>query len=290
MKLLLKFNLILVALILVGLAVVSHIAHSFLIDNARVQVMQQAELMMESASSMRKYTSEELKPLLVENPHYNIEFLPQVVPAYGATVTFARLREKFPEYTYKEATLNPTNLQDRAVDWETDVIENFRNNPQQKELTGERATPTGMSIFLAHPITAEKSCMECHSVPSAAPQAMIEKYGATNGFGWKLHDVVAAQIISVPTEIPVKIATKAFATLMWSLTGAFAAILLAVNLTLYFLIIRPVRNLSRVADQVSLGQAEAAEIPVRGNDEIAELTRACNRLFVTVAKALRMLG
>lgn len=290
MKLLLKFNLILVVLILIGLAVVSHIAHSFLIDNARAQVLQQAELMMESASSMRKYTSEELKPLLVENPHYNIEFLPQVVPAYGATVTFARLREKFPEYTYKEATLNPTNLQDRAVDWETDVIENFRNNPQQKELTGERATPTGMSIFLAHPIIAEKSCMECHSVPSAAPQAMIEKYGTTNGFGWKLNDVVAAQIISVPTAIPVKIATRAFATLMWSLTGAFAAILLAVNLTLYFIIIRPVRNLSRVADQVSLGQAEATEIPVRGNDEIAELTRACNRLFVTVAKALRMLG
>ena len=290
MKLLLKFNLILVALILIGLAVVSRIAHSFLIDNARAQVLQQAELMMESASSMRKYTSEELKPLLVENPHNQTTFLPQTVPAYAATVTFARLRQKFPEYTYKEATLNPTNLQDRAVDWESDVIEQFRNNPEQKELTGERSTPTGMSLFLAHPITAEQSCLECHSVPSAAPQTMLEKYGSANGFGWKLHDVVAAQIISVPTAIPLNIATKAFTTLMWSLTGAFAAILLAVNLTLYFIIIRPVRKLSHVSDQISLGQAEAVEIPVRGNDEIAELTRACNRLFVTVAKALRMLG
>ena len=282
MKLLVKFNLILIALILAGLAVVSHIAHSFLIDNARAQVMQQAELMMESASSMRKYTSEELKPLLIDNPRSKSEFLPQTVPAYGATVTFARLREKFPEYTYKEATLNPTNLQDRAAD--------FRNNPQDKELSGERATPTGKSLFLAHPISAEKSCMECHSVPAAAPQTMIDKYGSANGFGWKLHDVVAAQIISVPTEIPVKIATSAFRTLMWSVTGAFAAILLAVNLTLYFIIILPVRRLSHVSNQISLGQMDAIEIPVRGNDEIAELTRACNRLFVTVSKALRMLG
>jgi HAMP domain-containing protein len=290
MKLLVKFNLILIALILAGLAVVSYIAHSFLIDNARAQVMQQAELMMESASSMRKYTSEELKPLLIDNPRSKSEFLPQTVPAYGATVTFARLREKFPEYTYKEATLNPTNLQDRAADWESDVIEHFRNNPQDKELSGERATPTGRSLFLAHPISAEKSCMECHSVPAAAPQTMIDKYGSANGFGWKLHDIVAAQIISVPTEIPVRIATSAFRTLMWSLTGAFAAILLAVNLTLYFIIILPVRRLSHVSNQISLGQMDAIEIPVRGSDEIAELTRACNRLFVTVSKALRMLG
>jgi protein-histidine pros-kinase len=273
-----------------GLAVVSYIAHSFLIDNAKAQVMQQAELMMESASSMRKYTTEEIKPLLVTNPQYQVEFLPQTVPAYGATVTFARLRQKFPEYTYKEATLNPTNLQDRADDWESDIIEHFRNNPEVKELSGERPTPTGMSLYLAHPISAQQSCLECHSTPSVAPRTMIEKYGSVNGFGWKLHEIVAAQIVSVPTELPVRIATKAFETLMWSLAGAFAAILAAVNLTLYFLIIRPVRRLSQLAAQVSLGQTEATEIPVRGSDEIAELTRACNRLFVTVAKALRMLG
>jgi protein-histidine pros-kinase len=289
MKLLLKFNLILVVLIAIGLAVVSHIAHSFLIANARAQVMQQAELMMQSASSIRTYTSEELKPLLIDSPQSKLRFLPQTVPAYGATVTFARLRQKFPEYTYKEATLNPTNLQDRSDDWESDVIEHFRNHPEEKEIAGERETPTGMSLFLAHPISVAPSCLECHSVPSAAPQTMLQKYGTTNGFGWKLDEIVAAQIVSVPARIPVQIATKAFGTLMWSLAGAFAAILVTVNLTLYFLIIVPVRRLSRVSDRVSLGQADATEIPVRGKDEIAELTRAFNRLFVTVSKALRML-
>lgn len=290
MKLLLKFNLILIALVAIALFAVSRIARSFLLDNAKAQVLQQAELMMESAGSMRKYTSEELKPLLMGNPQYANTFLPQIVPAYGATVTFARLRHTFPEYTYKEATLNPTNLQDRASDWESDVIQYFRNNPDAKEVTGERATPTGMSLYLAHPIAAEQSCLECHSVPSAAPKTMIDKYGSVNGFGWKLHEIVAAQVVSVPTEIPVKIATRAFGTLMWSLTGAFAAILAAVNLILYFLIIAPVRKLAHAADRVSLGQEDAAEMPVRGKDEIAELTQAFNRLFVTVTKALRMLG
>lgn len=289
MKLLLKFDLILVVLVAIGLTVVSLVAHSFLIDNAKAQVLQQAELMMESASSTRQYTTEELKPLLQQAAASQSTFLPQTVPAYGATVTFARLRKKFPEYTYKEATLNPTNLQDRAVEWETDVIEHFRNNPGEKEIVGERATPTGTSLYLAHPIAAQQSCLECHSVPAAAPPAMIAKYGGNNGFGWNLHEVVAAQIVSVPTEVPVRIARKAYGTLMWSLTATFAAILIAINIVLYFLIIVPVRRLSRVADDVSLGKMEIAELPVRGKDEIAELTAAFNRLFVSVAKALRML-
>ena len=290
MKLLLKFNLISIALVALGLVVVSLVARSFLLENARNQVLQEAKLMMESASSTRKYTTEELKPLLITSPLSKHEFLPQIVPAYGATVTFARLRQKFPDYMYKEATLNPTNLQDRAVDWETDVVEAFRNKADLKELVGERETATGTSLYLAHPIVAEQSCLECHSVPSVAPKVMIEKYGSANGFGWKLNETIGAQVVSVPMSVPVAIANRAFSRLMWSLVGTFAIILLVVNLVLYFLVILPVRRLSTVADRVSLGQIEDAQLPVRGKDEMAQLTASFNRLVVTVAKALRMLG
>src|ERR1700760_4661409 len=270
MKLLVKFDLLLIALMGIALFGLSVVARSFLVDNAKAQVVQQAALMMESASSTRQYTTEELKPLLQKTVAHQMKFLPQTVPAYGATVTFARLRKKFPEYTYKEAALNPTNLVDRAVDWESDVIEQFRNHPDQKELIGERMTPSGPSLYLAHPITVQQSCLECHSVPAAAPRSMTEKYGSNNGFGWNLNDVVAAQIVSVPTEVPMQIARKAYSSLMWSIAATFAAILVAINLVVYFLVIVPVQKLSSVAHQVSLGQLEEAEIPVRGSDEISE--------------------
>jgi HAMP domain-containing protein len=289
MNLLLKFNLLLVTLVAIALAIVASVAHSFLIDNARDQVVQQAKLMMAGATSTRKYTSEELKPLLMQAADDQHTFLPQTVPAYGATTIFSKLRQSFPDYTYKEATLNPTNLEDRASDWESDVIQTFRNNPSQKEIVGERMTPTGMSLYLAHPIVAQQGCLECHSTPSVAPQTMINKYGSANGFGWNLNEVIAAQIVSVPMDLPVNIATKAFHTLMLALSVTFLAILIAVNLVLYFLIILPVRKLSTVADRVSLGQFNDAELPVRGKDEMAQLTASFNRLFVTVTKALRML-
>ena len=69
-----------------------------------------------------------------------------------------------------EATLNPTNLRDRATDWEGDMMQQFRNDPQTREIIGERDTPMGRSLYLARPITAEAKCLVCHSVPAAAPR------------------------------------------------------------------------------------------------------------------------
>jgi HAMP domain-containing protein len=289
MKLLLKFDLILVTLAALGLLVVAFVAHNFLQQNARSQVLQQAELMMESASSVRRYTSDELKPLLMGNPKYEQEFLPQIVPAYAATTTFAKLRTKFPEYTYREPALNPTNPQDRAADWEADVIQEFRNHPSDSELVAERATPTGTALYVAHPIVAKPTCLECHSEPAAAPASMIRKYGSDHGFGWQPNEIIGAQIVSVPTALPVTIADKAFHSLMLSLTLTFAALIVATNVILVLLIIRPVRRLALVANQVSTGQLEGAELPVRGKDEIAELTASFNRLFTSLAKAMRLL-
>jgi HAMP domain-containing protein len=290
MKLLLKFNLILVTLAALGLLVVAFVAHNFLQQNARAQVLQQAELMMESASSVRRYTSDELKPLLMDNPKHRQEFLPQTVPAYGATTIFAKLRAQFPQYTYREPALNPTNPQDRAVDWEADVIQHFRNHPEEHELIAERSTPTGTALYVAHPLVNRQPCMPCHSTPAAAPASMIRKYGPDNGFGWKLDEIIGAQIVSVPTVVPVETATKAFRSLMLSLILTFTALIVATNLILLALIIRPVRRLAQVANQVSTGQLEGAELPVRGKDEIAELTASFNRLMTSLAKAMRMLG
>jgi hypothetical protein len=46
------------------------------------------------------------------------------------------LRRQYPDYAYKEATLNPANLRHRAVEWEADIIGNFKDNPGSKELIG----------------------------------------------------------------------------------------------------------------------------------------------------------
>lgn len=290
MKLLAKFTLVFIVVFGAGLTLAGYASRQFLQQNAEEQVLQQARLMMQNMLSARAYTSKQIKPLLVAVQTREHSFLPQTVPAYAATESFNYLRESYPDYNYKEATLNPTNLRDRAVDWETDLINTFRNNPKKEELFGKRDTPTGPSLFLARPIVSPQPCLECHDQPKAAPPAMIRAYGTANGFGWKAGETVGAQIVSVPMTVPIRLADAGFKQLMISLSGIFLATLILLDILLYFTVVRPVVNLSKMADQISMGNFDTPELPASGSDEIAVLGGSFNRMRRSLEKAINMLG
>jgi protein-histidine pros-kinase len=176
------------------------------------------------------------------------------------------------------------------VDWETDIINAFRNRPKDvKELVGERDTPTGRSLYLARPIRANPPCLECHSTPAAAPAALIRHYGSNNGFGWQANEIVGAQIVSVPMAVPFKMATDAFQRLMIGLSAVFVVSLLVLDLALLFTVVRPLRRISAMADQISLGQLDIPELTVRGNDEIGVLASSFNRMRRSLDRALTIL-
>ena len=290
MKLLAKFNLILIALFGAGSLLVAYTAFQFLMRNARSQVVQQADLMIESARSTRQYTANELAPLLETIPTHQTRFLPETIPFYAATITFDYLHKEYPDYSYKEAALNPSNLRDRAVDWEADLINYFRNHAREKELVGERDSATGRMLYIARPITTDQKCMSCHSQPAEAPPAIVNTYGSVNGFGWKPNETVGAQIVSVPMAVPVQIARAAFRTLVIYLIAGLVVLLAALDAAIVYLVIRPARTLSQMADRISTGDMNVPELPVHGSDEIASLTASFNRMFVSLQKAFRMLN
>jgi HAMP domain-containing protein len=290
MRVLAKFNLILILIFAIAVTITGFIAHRFLESDARDQVIRQAELMVAAAGGMRTYTAEQLDPLLEAHAQQMNKFIPQTIPFYGATEVFSYLRKAYPAYTYKEATLNPTNLRDRAADWEMDVIQEFRNHPGETQKIGERPTPEGESLYLAHPIKADESClMCCHGMPGAAPRAMLAVYGRDNGFNWKEGDVVGARIVSVPYAEAVAVADREFKAIMVSLGSVFLATLLLLDLALVVVVIRPVSRLSAAADQISKGNLDVPELPASGSDEISQLARSFNRMYVSLVKAIKML-
>jgi protein-histidine pros-kinase len=229
-----------------------------------------------------------VNPLLETQMKYT--FLPQSVPAYSATEVFNDLRKKHTEYGYKEAVLNPTNPRNRAVDWETDLITQFRGNKDTTELIGDRDTPTGRSFYVARPIRiSNPACLRCHSTVDAAPKTMLERYGPANGFGWTLNDVVGAQIISVPTQVPLERAQKAFTVFMGSIAAVFVVIGIVLNTMLWALVIRPIGKLSQFADRVSLGELEIPEFKRSSGDEIGMLARSIARMRTSMVQAMKML-
>ncbi len=288
MKLFWKFNLVLLAVFLLGLAVAGYVAHRALEANAREETVQNARLMMEAALASRNYTTTQVKPLLEVQMHYT--FLPQSVPAYAATEQFNDLRKNHPDFTYKEATLNPSNPRNRATDWEADIVNMFRQSPDRGELIGERDTPLGRSLYLARPIQVKSgACLDCHSTVEAAPKHMVALYGAANGFGWKMNEVIGAQIVSAPMSVPVARAQHTFQAVMLALAGVFLALFLLLNITLYVTVIRRVTRLAGLADQVSLGNMDAGEFRTRSRDEIGVLTEAMGRMKTSLVHAMKML-
>ncbi|MEC5384366.1 DUF3365 domain-containing protein [Uliginosibacterium sp. H3] len=291
MKLIVKFNLALSVVFIIGLSIAGFVSHEVLQRNAREEILQNARIMMQGALAVRGYTSAQIKPLLDTQMKY--EFLPQSVSAYAANAYFTELRKQYPEYSYKEATLNPTNLSDRATDWEADIVNNFRNNSGQetaKEIIGDRETPAGRNLYLARPLQIkDPRCLTCHSTADAAPKSMIDKYGSANGFGWNLNEVVGAQIVSVPMDVPVQRAWNTFKVFMGLLIALGAFIFLLLNVLLITLVVRPVNKLAGLADKVSLGDMNAEEFNTGGRDEIATLAESFSRMRKSLVHALKML-
>ena len=288
MGLRLKFNLVLILVFALGLAASGYVSRRILEANAQEEVTRNAELMMGAALAVRGYTSKQVKPQL--ELQLMRAFLPQSVPAYAATEMFNTLRQQHPEYTYKEATLNPTNPRDRAVEWEADIVQQFRNDPARGEIRGTRDTPTGRALYLAKPLKiSDPGCLPCHDTPDTAPKSMVAHYGNANGFGWKLGETVGAQIISVPMSVPLAKADQAFRTFMTSLVGVFLLAFIVLNVVLSLLVIRPIVRMSKAADEVSTGNFDVPEFSVGSRDEIGVLATSFNRLRRSLEKAMKLL-
>ncbi len=229
----LKFNVVMVFLFAVGLAVIGYFTDGVLRENAREEVIEKARIMRASALAMRGYTANEIRPLL---QRLNTDqFLPHTVPSYAAQTNFQEVQKSFRNYSYKEAALNPTNPRDQATEWEADIINAFRNDPTLTEAILVRDSAVGQMLTLSHAIRiTNPACLQCHSSPSSAPQAMLAAYGTANGFGWQMDEIIGAQIVTVPMSIPLERARQTLFVIMGLLVGTCLVIGVALNFATSF--------------------------------------------------------
>ena len=290
LKLGIKFNALLLLIFIIG-TVISGFALSAAMQNrAEAEVADKAEILTQTMNSVRDYTSNNIKPLLADRLLTETNFIPETVPAYSAREVFENFRQR-PEYQsflYKEATLNPTNPRDKADELETKIVKEFRQNPNLTEKTGYYNRDGEKLFYIARPLSIDKtSCLQCHGRVEDAPSSMINTYGSNNGFGWKLHEIVAAQTIYIP-------ANEVFARghQYWLLAIAifitiFTTVIYLTNLLLRRAVIKPLEQLTKIAQtlrnrdltEVS-GSIESWEIATiaRRHDEPGQLARAFQHL------------
>ncbi|MDR6291644.1 protein-histidine pros-kinase [Inquilinus ginsengisoli] len=289
MTLRLKFNLVMLAAFLAGLGLAAIFVNVVSEREARRAVLAEAAAIMGAANATIHYTDTQVSPLL--NGQVKTQFLPQSIPFFAAQQIFDQMAKDFPDYAFRQPTTNPTNPADRPVPWEADIIKALAAQPELDHLVTERKTDNGTVLSYSQPIrVTSESCLACHSTPDAAPASMVDIYGRDNGFGWKLGNTVGAQVVSVPERVPLSQARSSLYVIMGGLTIVFAVMLAMLNLMLHFFIIVPVRRISKLADEVSLGNMDVPEFQVSSADEIGSLAVSFNRMRRSLVTAMGMLG
>ncbi len=286
-----KFTIILIGMFVVGSTLIGTALLAVLERDTESQIASQGLILIETMNSVRAYTSNQVNPELRDR--MDKEFLPETIPAYSAREVFEDLRDRnaaYREFFYKEAVLNPSNLRDLPNRLEAEMIEKFIRNPDMKEVRKFRSTPTGNFFYIARPITiTNPSCLQCHSTPDVAPRSQVERYGTVNGYNWKLNEIIGAQIISVPAEKVISQAHQSFLLLMGIISLVFLLVVVLINHLLNLNVIRPIKRIARVAEEVSTGNMDA-EFDRMNKDEIGNLAEAFKRMKLSSRMAMGRLS
>ena len=196
----------------------------------------------------------------------------------------------YKDFFYKEAPLNPTNLRDKADEFEAKIVEKFRNDKSLEQVSGFRSFNSGDIFYIARPLEVSKeSCLRCHSTPDVAPKSLLTTYGRENGFNWKLHEIVGAQMILVPADAVFESAKKLQVSVTSILIVCLALAIILINFFLRFSVTTPLKKMAQLAQRISTGDL-SKEFAHPYNDEMGMLAASLNRMKVSLDIAMSMLN
>ena len=234
MNLLVRINLALIVVFAIGATITGLVCRAVLQANAEREIRTEAGLMMDSALAVRDYT--EADRAAAARADAERQFLPQSMPFYAATENFLRVhRRRGPSTPTRKRRSTPPTCATAPPTGRLTSFSASATMPPMNEFVGERDTPMGRSLYLARPIRAQAGCLACHGLADGgAGDRRSARYGSDNGFGWQAGDVIGAQVVSVPIARAESAASGAFRAFLVALTTVFVALLLVVNLVLYF--------------------------------------------------------
>lgn len=298
-----KLTILMVAVFLGGIIFSGVVYYNILHRNAENEVNTQANLLISTVDAIRKYNADRVTPLLEKQSEEKmlIEALPSVAAAKVFDTFTNAYRDKYGEYSYRNAMINPTNIKDKATEDEIKIIEKLSQQykPGGKNIAEGYLTMNGENnryFYTARPIIIEKtqtSCLSCHTSLEKSPkslQALYQQgvYTDNNGFGWELNKVIGTKIIYVPADKVDKIAKQNFLIILVTFMAIFAIFIFLVNLWLKQNIVRPLNQITQVAESVSLGDIDA-NFEKQSNDEIGRLADAFTRMKTTLEIAIKRL-
>jgi methyl-accepting chemotaxis protein len=168
----------------------------------------------------------------------------------------SRIKAAFETLDYK---LVPVAL---APHWSApvpDLAARFSATSGARELSGEVGEGDRRRFYLARPVRNAENKLE------------------------------SVRLVTIGMQFYIDDAERGLYTLMGSLLSIFVVLFLTLNLLLDRMIVRPIVQVSRTADKISVGNLDLPELVPEANDEIGKLVVAFNRMRRSTEEAIRIL-
>jgi HAMP domain-containing protein len=257
-------------------------------NNALEEAKIKSDLVMNYAMASREFTRVAQSPLvrqLVEPDRFYPEIMSGFAVARGI---YEEFEKTYPGYIFRQATLDPLHPSNKADVQEVQIIQNFINNPELKTAEG-RLTRNGEEVFYtATPFAVmNKNCLICHGDPADAPKDQIEIYGDSNGYGWKMDEIVSAFIVYVPVADAIASAKTMSLTLVLYGAGGIIVMLVVIGWFLNRDVVTPIVRLAERTEDFSLGENLDEPIDKNATGEVGVLAQSVERLRISLNKLMQ---
>jgi len=251
-------------------------------NQALANVYRKADIFLSTASSIRMYVKDTLRPRIGKDLTSDRFILEAMSTSFVSRQIMNHLKQGYPDFSYKRAAYHPRNPVNSADEFETKMLSWFAENRTAERWEG--LIKKGQQTYYARmtPIWAEGECLQCHGVSTHAPRELLDRYGSENGFGFAVGDIVGADTIYIPmdkTNLDIKKASAwVFLLGFISLFSLFALFALLFNRTVIQQLKRLLLNLQRIyTNEV---WQEGAEPPAA--DEFFQLRQTFQNVTATL--------
>ena len=185
--------------------------------------------------------------------------LPDKTNDISSLARISRIKATFPTLDFRNIDARAPLVAPGFVD-PPDLVSRFNAKPGVAEFTGETGSKESRRYYVARAVRDSSGKVETINL-------------VTIGMRFYVHD-----------------AERGLYTLLGSLLTIFTAVFLLLNLLLDRMIVRPITQIAKTADAISIGNLDIPEIKPESKDEIGMLVIAFNRLRRSTEEAIRMLS
>ena len=241
--------------------------------------LRKSHLVMAAVESTRNYVQEVLRPKMYEFAGPETFVLEAMSTSYVTRAVMERFNQSLPEYRYRRVAVNARNPLSTPSPTEVELIEFFKQNPDQNRWQGIRPIGQDTGFIHARPVYMEASCLYCHGDPADAPAKLVALYGAQRGFGYHEGDLAGIMAVSIPVNVALKQIRSQALSVFWVSLVMLSCLYMLISYLFNRMVVRHLAGVLQIFREGLVETRDQERFQHKTNTvEIGELTEAAQNM------------